>query len=51
MARGGDTNAVLKYLVCWMKISAMEKNTAGKSGSEEWSELQFKTGGPEKALL
>lgn len=34
-----------------MKVSAMEKNKAWKSGSEEWSELQFKTREPEKALL
>lgn len=29
----------------------MEKSNAGKSGSQEWDGLQFKTGGPEKALL
>lgn len=29
----------------------MEKSNTGKSGSEGWNGLQFKTGGPEKALL
>lgn len=36
---------MLKYLVCWMKISTKEENRAGKNGSEEWGELQFKIGG------